>query len=106
MLKIDGLGQVIGVSLEKYDPEAHNMFNIYGRGPWTRGLSEIRFHPGGAMKFGFEFEYGDERDVIKAIEIGAVVDAYAWPIPIMTEINNHFIFPTVYINIMMGVKKY
>ena len=106
VLKINGYGQVIGVSTEKYDPESHNLYNIYGRGPWSKGLSEARLYPGLFCKLGLEFEYSDERDIIKAIEIGATIDAYPWAIPIMTEINNHFIYPTVFINIMLGLKNY
>ena len=106
VLKIDGYGKVIGISVEKYDPESHNLHNIYGRGPWARGLSEARFHPGGFLKMGIEFEYGSEREIIKAIEIGTTIDVFPSKIPIMSSANNKFLFPTVYLNIMMGLKSY
>ena len=106
VLKIDQFGQVIGNSIEKYDPESHNLYNIYGRGPWSRGLSEAKFHPGGFAKLGLEFEYSNERGLIKALEIGTILDVYPWRIPIMTNLDNPFIFPTLFINLMFGAKFY
>jgi hypothetical protein len=106
VLKIDSYGQIIGYSIERYDPEEHNIYNIYGRGPWSRGFSEARFHLGGFMKLGCEFEFSDDRGIIKALEIGAVADLYPHRIPIMTQIENPFVFPTVYISILIGAKYY
>ncbi len=106
VLKIDGYGQVIGYSVEKYDPESHNLYNIYGRAPWSRGLSEAKIHPGGFAKLGLEFEYSDERGLIKGIELGSVIDIFPSRIPIMTQIDNPILFPTVYLNIMFGAKFY
>lgn len=117
VLKIDAYGQIIGYSIERYDPEEHNIYNIYGRGPWSRGLSEAMFHIGGFLKLGCEFEFSDDRGIIKALEIGSTVDVYPRRIPIMTDnynqlINsnnqpiNSFIFPTVYISLLFGAKYY
>ena len=106
VLKIDQFGQVIGNSVEKYDPESHNLYNIYGRGPWSRGLAEAKFHPGGFAKIGLEFEYSNERDLIRAIEVGSVIDVYPKRIPIMTNVDNPFIFPTIYLNFIFGAKFY
>ena len=106
VIKIDQFGQVIGNSIEKYDPESHNLYNIYGRGPWSRGLSEAKFHLGGFAKLGLEFEYSDERGLIRAIEVGTILDVYPQRIPIMSDIDNPFIFPTLFINLMFGAKFY
>lgn len=106
VLNIDSFGQVIGYSIEKYDPEEHNIYNIYGRGPWSRGFLEGKFHLGGFLKLACEFEFSDDRGIIKALELGGVVDAYPRRIPIMTEIENPFIFPTVYLSLLIGAKYY
>lgn len=53
-----------------------------------------------------EFEFSDDRGIIKALELGGVVDAYPRRIPIMTEIENPFIFPTVYLSLLIGAKYY
>ena len=64
------------------------------------------FHIGGFLKLGCEFEFSDDRGIIKALEIGSTVDVYPRRIPIMTEIDNPFIFPTVYISLLFGAKYY
>ncbi len=73
------------VVTEKYDPnnQNHNPENIYGRASFTQGLDEIKFHPGGYAKVGFNFEYAPFHEDIKAIEVGASLDAYPRRIPIM-----------------------
>ena len=106
VLKMNSVGQVIAYSIEKYDPEAHNIYNIYGRGPWSRGFLESKFHIGGFLKLACEFEFSDDRGIIKALELGGVLDVYPHRIPIMTEIENPFIFPTVYLSALIGAKYY
>jgi hypothetical protein len=106
VLKINSLGQIIGYSTEKYDPEAHNIYNIYGRGPWSKGFLESKFHIGGFLKLACEFEFSDDRGIIKALELGGVLDVFPNRIPIMTEIENPFIFPTVYLSVLIGAKYY
>lgn len=98
-------GQEYVIEVEKYDPEIHNLTNIYGRGPGSRGISEMKFYPGIFLKGSVNFEYSSERDRVRAIEVGAVVDAYPWRIPIMTTVKNSFIYPTFYISLYFG-KKY
>ena len=106
VLKINSFGEVVGFSIERYDPESHNIYNIYGRGPRSRGFLESKFHIGGFVKLACEFEFSDDRGVIKALEIGGVLDVYPQRIPIMSEIDNPFIFPTVYLSALIGAKYY
>ena len=61
---------------------------------------------GNFLKLAWEFEVSDDRGIIKALELGGVVDAYPRRIPIMTEIENPFIFPTVYLSLLIGAKYY
>lgn len=93
------------VVTEKYDPENHNLGNIYGQTRGLRGLSETKIKPGLFLQAGLEFEYNDDRSIIKAIATGVTLDAYPSRIPIMTSINNPFLFPTVYIHLLIG-KRY
>ena len=93
------------VQIERYDPEKHDLSNIFGRGPASRGVSEIKFYPGVFLKLAVTFEYAEYRSGIKAIEIGGVLDAYPQKIPIMTNTKNNFLYPTLYINLLIG-KKY
>ncbi len=104
ILKVSN-GQVVGPFVEKYDPEEHNLSNIYGRGPASRGLSELKFHPGAFLKMGLNFEYSTEHEGIRSIEVGGTLDGYPWRIPIMTSTQNHFLYGTLYVNLLFG-KKY
>ena len=65
----------------------------------------MRFAPGGFAKFGLNFEFSSEREGLKALELGAKVNVYPWEIPIMTAIDNKFIFTELYICLQFG-KKY
>ena len=93
------------IQVERYDPEKHNLTNIFGRGPASRGISEIKFYPGVCLKLGVTFEYSGYRSGIKAIEVGGVFDAYPQRIAIMTNTKNNFLYPSLYINLLFG-KKY
>lgn len=97
------VGEIIQV--ERYDPEKHNLSNIFGRGPASRGVSEMKFYPGAFLKLAVTFEYSTYRSGIKAIEVGGVLDAYPQKIPIMTNTKNNFLYPSLYINLLIG-KKY
>jgi hypothetical protein len=93
------------VVTEKYDPEYHNLGNIYGQTRGMKGLSETKITPGMFLQAGLEFEYNDDRSIIKAIATGVTLDAFTKRIPIMTTIDNSFLFPTVYIHLLIG-KRY
>lgn len=75
---------------EKYNPDDpnHNIERIYGRAPFTYGLDEIKFHPGVFLKAGFNFEYAPFHEDIKAIEVGAALDAFPRRIHIMAADTN------------------
>jgi hypothetical protein len=92
------------VITERYDPERHFVDNIYERAPFTEGLGEIRFRPGAYAKIGFNFEYAPAFDDVKAVEIGAIVDAYPKEIPIMAFAKNNPVFLTFYVTFIYGRK--
>ena len=71
------------ITLEKYDPQKHMIEDIFGRGPYTKGLSEISLYPGMSFKLGLNVEFGPYQENTKAFEAGVIVDAYALPIQIM-----------------------
>lgn len=104
ILKFDGI-EVVGIAQEKYDPESHNLTNIYGRAPNSKGLAELKFAPGAFGKLGVNFEFSPMHEGIKAIEVGAKVNAYPQRVPIMAEISNKFLFTELYLSLLFG-KKY
>jgi hypothetical protein len=105
VLQVDMMGRIIP-TIERYNPEQHNITNIYGRARGQFRFSELKLHPGAYIKGGIEFEYGEMREFIRAIEVGICMDAYLQRIPIMTGINNPFLFPAVYLNLHIGSRDF
>jgi hypothetical protein len=92
------------VVVEKYDPEKHYTDNIYGRAPFTEGITEVKPFPGAYAKFGLAFEYGAWDDDIRCIETGISFDAYGKEVPIMALTENSQFYFNFYINILYGRK--
>lgn len=99
------------LEIEKFDPDRHFIDNIYGRASGFRGFDQLKVHPGGFFKFAFTFEYSNSKEMLKGIETGLAVDAYAKKVPIMatytqdsTNPKNHQIFFSLYINFFFGTK--
>jgi hypothetical protein len=103
ILKVNG-NQDIKIVTERYDPELHNVNNIYGRASNTSGLSELRVIPGINIKGSFIFEFSNERDRVKSIELGLGLDAFYKRLPLMSEIKNNFLYPSVFLNLQFGKK--
>ena len=95
-------GSLSSPKQEAYNPEEHHLNNIYGKSRGILGLAETTVTPGGFVKFGIEFEYNDNREYIKAIETGIALDVYPKELPIMAFTNNNFLYPTLYINVLIG----
>lgn len=91
--------------VEKYDPNKHFLDDIYGRAPFTYGLNQINFHPGAYGRIAFNFEYSPIYYDVKALELGAIIDAYPKEIPIMALIQNKKFYFTFYITFIYGRKK-
>jgi hypothetical protein len=71
------------LKLEKYDPQKHDLDNIWGRGPYVKGFGSLELHPGLSFKIGLNAEFGAYQESTKAFEAGIIVDAYAIPVQIM-----------------------
>jgi hypothetical protein len=100
--------------LERYDPKRHfpdigtnpnTLSDIYGRGPLLSGFDKIKLYPGLYVKGGFNFEFGEANDKIKAIEIGAAVDIFPKPVPVMAFVDPTYFFITGYLSFHFG-KRY
>lgn len=102
VVNISPNGKISTPTQEPYNPEKHNIYNIYGRTKGIRGLAETKLLPGGFFKAGLEFEYNDDREFIRALAVGVAVDVYPKKIEIMAFAENSFIYPTLYINVMIG----
>jgi hypothetical protein len=89
---------------EKYDPAIHTIDNIYGRSKGGKGWAEVKFNPGGFAKIGFQFEYANEDDAIRSIEVGISTDYFVFPVEIMANNSSTHLFFSTYIKFLFGRK--
>lgn len=93
---------------EKYNEEEHFPNNIYGYSGFSRGFDELKFHPGAYLKTGLNFDWASQDDLIKSLEVGALLDVYSHLIPIMApfeNVRNKQSYISFYANVILG-KKY
>ncbi|HRZ21300.1 MAG TPA: hypothetical protein P5184_06505 [Bacteroidales bacterium] len=93
------------LTTEKYDPDEHFTDNIYGRASFTKGFNEIKVYPGIYGKVGFSFDFGTYNAVIKNLEMGAIVDFFPIPIPLMAYNDKEYYFLTLFLSVSFG-KRY
>jgi hypothetical protein len=99
----------VSISTERYDPDKHFANNIFGRASWFKGLGETRIYPGAFGRFAFNFEYAGDNTGVRALEVGASMDAYGQKLPIMADlggpdINKQFFFE-FYLAVEFGSKR-
>ncbi|MCX6272902.1 MAG: hypothetical protein NTU44_17160 [Bacteroidetes bacterium] len=93
------------LTTEKYDPARHFYDNIYGRAPFNYGFNQIKLHPGLYAKAGFQFDFGSDNERVKALEAGAILDAYPDGVKIMAFNDPKNLFLTFYLSLNLG-KRY
>lgn len=87
---------------EIFDKDNHPKDKIFGKASFLKGIDEISFIPGAFFKCGFNFEYSQKDELIRALEVGAMFEAYPEKIRIMaTKANNQF-FITLFITLRFG----
>lgn len=91
---------------EKYNPDEHNVNNIYGGASWFKGLSELKAYPGLHLKTGFYFDFTTKKGLMVGGELGVAVDGFLQKIPIMATETNQSIFTLLYLNVFLGKKKF
>lgn len=82
-----------------------NFEDIEGKASFINGFDQIKFKLGLFAKIGFNFDFGSYYEFVKALQIGAVIDAYPKPIPIMALAKNNSIFFNFYFSLNFG-KRY
>lgn len=106
ILNYDNNGNVQSLSDEKYDPTIHNQLNIYGKASALKGINESSLVFGAHAKAGFTFDFSKDREKVRALETGIIVDFYPEKVPIMAFIQNKQLFISFYINVLFGKKYY
>jgi len=92
---------------ERYDPSNidHSQDNIFGRGAFLTGITNLNFHPGIYVKGGLEFEFGTRSRALKTLEVGAILDYSPVPIAILAYNPKQSLFLTAYLSVSLG-KRY
>ena len=96
---------VYTTTLEKYDPDKHSVDDIFGRASFTKGFNELGFYPGLHARVGIDFDYASYRNKLKSLEVGAMLDVFPRPIPVMAFNDPNYFFFTFYLNFNFG-KRY
>lgn len=84
------------------DPENRDWLDEYGRAPFSNGLGEITIHPGAYFRLGLNFELGKVNTKIKALEVGATLDALPFGMTVMAFNEDQIFFPQFYISFSWG----
>lgn len=90
------------IEAQRYDPERHQVSDIYGRASFTYGMTQLHFYPGLYLKTGLSFEYSKSHEDIKSLEVGMAADIYGQKIPIMAFTENKEVYFIFYINLLFG----
>ncbi|MCK9616784.1 MAG: hypothetical protein M0R21_03010 [Lentimicrobiaceae bacterium] len=92
----------IKVKSEKYNPNKHDLGNIYGRGPYGDGFDQLEFHPGIYLKAGLNFDFGTFNRFVKCLEVGGILDYYPQAIQLMAFNPSKNLFPSIYLSFSLG----
>jgi hypothetical protein len=99
---ISPFGYEYSITEERYNPDEHFVDNIFGRASFTKGFDHLSFYPGIHAKLGLDFDYGVYNSKVKSLEVGAVLDVFARPVPIMAFNDPNYFFLTFYLSINFG----
>ncbi|MFH2095023.1 MAG: hypothetical protein ABIJ16_04925 [Bacteroidota bacterium] len=90
------------ISVQKFSSSIHTVTDIYGKSSFFEGIEETLIRPGAFVKVGMNFEYGQNDQVINAIEVGAICDVYLHDIQIMAFNNPGRVFVSLFICFRYG----
>lgn len=91
--------------LVKYDPYLHDRQDIRAKGPFVKGLNDMKIYPALSFKYAINTEYGTLSQVTKGIEIGIQADIYPIPVQIMAFDKPSYALFSIYLGFHFG-KRY
>lgn len=90
----------------KYTGDNEDIFldetNIYGGAEFRYGWDEIKLKPGFHGQFGANFTWGNQDNLVKALEVGIMADVFLSKVPLMLTAENKPYFLNVYLNLQFG----
>jgi hypothetical protein len=79
---------------------------ILGASPFSRGIGETSFLPGGNATIAYHMDWGAFDEMVKALEIGLMVDVFAKKAPIfVSNEQNKQVFMNFFINVQFGKRR-
>ncbi|HOF15324.1 MAG TPA: hypothetical protein PLF32_00340 [Bacteroidales bacterium] len=90
------------IKTERYNPEIHDLSNIYSSASFTKGLAKTKIHPGLYLKTGFSFDFSSEDSHIMALDFGLNTDIYFPAVKLMASSNDKYFFITGFIAFHFG----
>ncbi len=92
----------------KFDDESFSpsVDRVLGRGPFSKGLNELKYYPGINGKFNVSFEYAPYTNLIRAIETGISIDLFPKALPIMARNPAENFILTLRVGFVFGSKWY
>lgn len=81
--------------------DLNNQGTIVGGASFTKGIAEIKFRPGLALRSGFYFDYAASRKSLLGVEIGASAEIFTQKIPILYNSGSPTFF-NIYADIRFG----
>ena len=104
IFKFDTVYLMPVITLEKYNPDKHDLDNIYGGGPLGKGFFEITPHPGAYLKGGLSFEFGSDERKVRSLDVGAILDVYPYPIQMMAYNPKQYYIFSFYLSLHFGAR--
>ncbi|MBK8555276.1 MAG: hypothetical protein IPL65_05645 [Lewinellaceae bacterium] len=94
---------------ERYTEENASIFldntRILGASPITKGLSELSLLPGANASLAFHMDWGAFDEMVKAMEIGLMVDVFPKSAPILISDQNTPLFFNFFVNFQFGKRR-
>lgn len=87
---------------QEYNPNTDTPSNIYGRASVFDGFGQLAFYPGGYGRAGLNFDFSNRHQLVKALELGVIVDVYDKVIPMMAFTKNNQAFINLYASFSLG----
>ncbi len=87
---------------QQYDPNTDTPSNIYGRASVFDGLGQLAFYPGAYGRLALNFDFSNRHQLVKALELGVIVDVYDKVIPMMAFTKNNQAFINLYASFSLG----
>lgn len=109
LYRFDNKGLPIGTIAQGYSEENASLFlnkgSIAGGAGFGYGFDELSITGGGHAKVGLHLDWGAFDEVVRALEVGIMLDVYAKKVPIMIEADNRPYFINLYLAAELGKRK-